>query len=199
MFSSKDFFKLHNLKSMFKVERTVSNMFTYLIIDFNFNLNLASCYLNESSFEKVTQPAASTCSSSSLRLTHHRLNRNLLIIENMHKILDIDLSNWMLEREIKNCVERPGESISIKEHQQQANNVIKYKFPNGFKLKRRKKLFLVAGEPSAEYKRSAEIDVHFVRELKDWGCGLQIITKLVNQKNIIKLVNYKCFKNIWIN
>ena len=47
--------------------------------------------------------------------------------------------------------------------------------------------------------RQGDIDIFEVKEVANWGTGLLVVTKFINNKNITKLVNYKCLKHIWVN
>lgn len=47
--------------------------------------------------------------------------------------------------------------------------------------------------------RQGDIDIFEVKEVPNWGTGLLVVTKFINNKNITKLVNYKCLKHIWVN
>lgn len=247
----------------FDVKYTKTNIFGYL--QFNLNLNHKT---------------------SLLRVVHNTsqyTDTNVLIIENLDKVLDIDLSEWVLRREIYNSIKlsngknlKKTDSIVVCDHDGD-DKVIEFKFPKGFKLKRRKKLALLSASAAnqIEYQAltisaatltkpsnqistkqvskrslivnspssttntstlttkskgssnlklninsnnksinktvsksapilnsnasSKDTDYYNCTQINDWGCGLQIVTKLINNKNMTKFVNYKSFKSIWVN
>ncbi len=235
-----------------QIEYTKSNLFAYLIINFDVTRNyLATNKQVDLNF-------------NSLRIVHDSIDGHNLVIENSHKILDLDLSEWTLRREIQNCVDIDSQ---LRE-QSSLNNIdnkeiIEFKFPKGFRLKRRKKINLIAAGNSYETKmkptmsctslnnsdknnnnlkkklkskkslmtsshslanlngiimtptitqtkcaccackllttRKGGDDVFEAKEINTWGSGLLVVTKFINSKNIVKLVNFKIIKHIWMN
>ena len=189
---------------------------------------------------------------NNLRIVHDSIDGHNLVIENSHKILDLDLSEWTLRREIHNCVEfSSNEPISLSSNP----DIIEFKFPKGFRMKRRKKINLIAAaklqpklkstiscnslnETSKKIKGKnskigsmmsldmgavavptitqtkcaccackmlttrkggGDMDIFEAKEINSWGTGLLIVTKFINSKNIVKLINFKLLKHIWIN
>ena len=178
-------------QQLFEVSYTQTNLFGY--VQFNFNLNHKT---------------------SSITIKQNKIDTSVLIIENLDKVLDLDLSEWILKREIYDALKI---TKSPKELDQ-----IEFKFPKGFKLKRRKKLILLSMSAKLnDYQIKAPIhsksqltspqskcvlpskikdtDLFYCSNIPNWGCGLQIVTKLINNKNMTKYVNYKSFKSIWSN
>jgi hypothetical protein len=179
-------------QQIFEVLYTQTNLFGY--IQFNFNLNHKT---------------------SSIRVLQNKIDTSVLIIENLDKVLDLDLSEWMLKREIYSALKITKSNSEFDQ--------IEFKFPKGFKLKRRKKLVLLSasanlsdyqavlptsvrkgvvktgGKENILQSKSKDTDLYYCGNVPNWGCGLQIVTKLLNNKNMTKYVNYRSFKSIWSN
>lgn len=47
--------------------------------------------------------------------------------------------------------------------------------------------------------RKGDIEFFEVEEIANWGSGILVLTKLINTKNVIKMVNYRYLKHIWVN
>lgn len=47
--------------------------------------------------------------------------------------------------------------------------------------------------------RKGDIEFFEVEEIANWGSGILVLTKLVNTKNVTKMVNYRYLKHIWVN
>jgi hypothetical protein len=177
-------------QQLFEVLYTQTNTFGY--VQFNFNLNHKT---------------------SSINVIQNKIDTSVLTIENLDKVLDLDLSEWVLKREVYSSLQ------SKKEFEQ-----IEFKFPKGFKLKRRRKVVLLStsaklgdyyqlatipkkslketgvGLPKGIFQsKIKDVDLYICNNIQNWGCGLQMATKLINNKNITKYVNYKSFKSIWLN
>ena len=177
-------------QQLFEVLYTQTNTFGY--VQFNFNLNHKT---------------------SSINVIQNKIDTSVLTIENLDKVLDLDLSEWILRREIYS-------SLKTKKEFEQ----IEFKFPKGFKLKRRRKVVLlstsakladyhiasipiknplkgtVVGLPKGIFQsKIKDVDLYICNNIQNWGCGLQMATKLINNKNITKYVNYRSFKSIWLN
>ncbi|CAF0830918.1 unnamed protein product [Brachionus calyciflorus] len=203
LFGSGDQFHLRPYNA--QIEHTKSNLFSYLIIKFDFIYNFKSnknrSILNSLKF-------------------YDSMDGYSITIENEHKILDIDLSEWMIRREIYS-------GIGIREPEK----VIEYRLPKFFKLKRRKKVSFISGchddrekcekefNPSSSLnsipkltqlkcaccacklmvRRSGDTDIMEVGEVSNWGSGLLTVTKLINNKNHVKMANFKFLKQIWVN
>ena len=178
-------------QQLFEVSYTQTNIFGY--VQFSFSLNHKT---------------------SSINIIQNKIDTSALTIENLDKVLDLDLSEWILRREIY------GSLKSSKELEQ-----FEFKFPKGFKLKRRKKLVLLSTSAKlSDYEASSveilkskkplsnkvdsrgifqskvkDVDLYICSNIQNWGCGLQTATKLINNKNMTKYVNYRSFKSIWSN
>jgi hypothetical protein len=293
-----------------------SRLFSYFILNFdllnNSTLNNNN-KLNVTTFNNNKKPAQLTnCQFNNLNdclaIIDSSLDGNTLIIENNHRILDFDLSEWTIRREIKNEISKSLiktmfrttttsnnssifnsliqtsnlkksksenslstfdliNNLSIKhpknrlldepaETESASNRVIEFKFPKGFRLKRRTKLNLLANSsakkdknpstfspPSlcnqiknkSSYKSASftnlnntiaeattttsrssikctccscmlttnregtETESLNISDVNNWGTGLLVVTKFINNKNLTKFVNYKCIKHIWLN
>jgi hypothetical protein len=163
-----------------EIEYTKSNLFAYLVVKFdliNNNVNNISNGKNGFSIKPAAANSinSKTSSLSSLKIVHDSIDGHSIILENSHKILDFDLSEWTVRREVYNTVT----SDFISSHNLDLENlnvnnanglnrknytsvtdlsklinkskvniepaeVIQFKFPKGFKLKRRKKVNLIA-------------------------------------------------------
>lgn len=252
-----------------KIEYTKSNLFAYLILNFDVTRNYLTVQqsTNKQNLNKMN-------SFNCLRIVHDSIDGHNLVIENSHKILDLDLSEWTLRREIQNCVDFNAQQEQPLNLNTLNREVIEFKFPKGFRLKRRKKINLIAAgklyetdsnklkspravscnslnetPPTAlgnkfnkkkklnkkttfdsngslsnlskipvatptitqtkcaccackmltTRKGGEDMDIFEAKEINSWGSGLMVVTKFINNKNIIKLVNYKCLKHIWVN
>lgn len=47
--------------------------------------------------------------------------------------------------------------------------------------------------------RKGDIEFFEVEEIANWGSGILVLTKLINTKNVTKMVNYRYLKHIWVN
>jgi hypothetical protein len=47
--------------------------------------------------------------------------------------------------------------------------------------------------------RRGDMEILEVDQVASWGSGLLVVTKLINKKNVTKLISYKYIKNIWVN
>ena len=47
--------------------------------------------------------------------------------------------------------------------------------------------------------RNGDTEILEVKEVPNWGKGLMVVTKFINNKNVVKFINYKCIKNMWLN
>jgi hypothetical protein len=276
------------------IEYTKSNLFAYFVIKFDLLNSMNSINLTS----KMTSNVNVNCF---LKIVNDSIDGHSIMIENSHKILDFDLSEWTIRREIHNAinpdfikknklnlectnvkintVNSNGEWKSVKDLNDENSaacahsvEVIQYKFPKNFKLKRRKKINLIASGASGmnnnnstnlnraktksslscnslseinssssrskSNKRSkltgsstsltgisaytgpsqitkskcaccackimltqkkGDIDSLEIKEVSTWGSGLLVITKFINNKNVSKLIDIKCLKNIWVN
>lgn len=187
-----------------QIENTKSNLFSYLIVKFDFIYNSVS--------------GKNRSILNSLKI-NDSMDGYWLTLENDHKILDIDLSEWTIRREIYNSVD-----------ESQPNKIIEYKLPKLFKLKRRKKVNFVCSKNLDEdddknscssltlnslpkltqlkcaccacklvVKRNGDTDILEVSDIENWGTGSLIVTKLIDKKNALKMANFKFLKKIWIN
>ena len=168
-----------------EIEYTKSNLFAYLVVKFdliNNNVNNNNNNINngKTGFKPNTANSINSSKSSnslnSLKIVHDSIDGHSIILENSHKILDFDLSEWTIRREVYNTVTSDFISshnldlenlnvnnankglnrknfTSVTDLSKLINNskgniepaeVIQYKFPKGFKLKRRKKVNLIA-------------------------------------------------------
>lgn len=187
-----------------QIEYSKSNLFSYLIIKFDLIYNSI----------KSNNKNASILNSLKF---YDTVDGHSITIENQHKILDIDLSEWTIRREIFS-------TVTLKDPDQ----VIEYKLPQFFKLKRRKKVSFVCANCDKDddefssngslnsfpklthlkcaccacklmVKRSGDVDIMEVEQVANWGCGLLTVTKLISNKNVIKMANFKFLKQIWVN
>lgn len=282
-----------------QIEYTKSHLFAYFVIKFDLIFNINSFKQNASQLASSLPPSSTPNNGSksilsNLRIISDSFDGHSIIIENSHKILDIDLSDWTLRREIYNSgpfidnnqiyneilskcstidIENSSSEPSVSESDVE---IIEYKFPKNFKLKRRKKINLIAAgggresssklaklsrgslskcssfsctdlsrnpEPSPPnnqmtpasstlslvsdggssttsmssvkskliaskcaccsckmlVKRKGDVEFFELDEIPSWGSGILVITKLVNNKNAVKLVNFKFLKHIWVN
>ena len=294
-----------------QIEYTKSNLFAYFVIKFDliFNINSFKHHQTSSSSSSSSSlpPTSSSTSSNSksilcnLKIINDSFDGHSIIIENSHKILDIDLSDWTLRREIYNSAPFIDKDNIYNEivskcsvltdidnlaPLNEGNNVdiIEFKFPSNFKLKRRKKINLIAAGPknstidfslfndesayfvkkstltstslcslscnnlsdlNSRYernklssasstlslassgassttsmssvkskliaskcaccsckmlvKRKGDVEFFEIGEIPTWGSGILVITKLVNNKGLVKLINFKFLKHIWVN
>lgn len=186
------------------IENTKSNLFSNLIVKFDFIQNSIS--------------GKNRSILNSLKL-NDSTDGHCLTMENDHKILDIDLSEWTIRREIYSCID-----------DNQPNKTIDYKFPKYFKLKRRKKVNFVCSSGldldidddtcsslslnslpkltqlkcaccacKLMIKRNGDTDIMEVKDVHNWGTGSLTVTKLIDTKNVIKMANFKFLKQIWID
>lgn len=47
--------------------------------------------------------------------------------------------------------------------------------------------------------RRGDVEFFEVEEVSNWGSGILVLTKLINTKSVIKMVNYRYLKHIWVN
>lgn len=47
--------------------------------------------------------------------------------------------------------------------------------------------------------RKGDVEFFEIDEISNWGSGILVLTKLINAKNVIKMVNYRYLKHIWVN
>jgi len=47
--------------------------------------------------------------------------------------------------------------------------------------------------------RKGDIEFFEIEEISNWGSGILVLTKLINTKNVTKMVNYRYLKHIWVN
>lgn len=144
-----------------KIETTKSNLFSFFVIKFDL---IYHNYTNSNKLIKLNHSNSNSILNS-LKL-EDSIDGLTINIENTHKILDIDLSEWKLKREIyytnKNpsnfdfdtnlskfnfncsssidCLVLANEDMT----KDSCNEFIEYTFPKGFKLKRRKRISLIA-------------------------------------------------------
>ena len=272
-----------------EIEYTKSNLFAYFVVKFDLLNSMNSINLNN----KMTSNVNVNCF---LKIVDDSVDGHSITIENGHKILDFDLSEWTIRREIYSNINNefikknklnleccPSVNINSsngdsdwksvtnlsEENFTPSIEVIQYKFPKNFKLKRRKKVNLVASgvnginndnisqtktksslscnslsEITTKISRSSssnrfkltgsstsltgisqytgpsqitkskcaccackimltqkkgDVDSLEIKEVSTWGSGLFVITKFINSKNVPKLINIKCIKNIWVN
>jgi hypothetical protein len=126
-----------------------------------------------------------------VRTSQSLLNKTFILIENLHRVLDLDLSEWSLVREIH----YPASMTMVKNY-----GLIRFQFPKNFVLKRRRKIYLLAkgfGNGNLTPKKDSEVLV--VESVSDWGIGMSVVTKLINDKNIVKFVSVCCLNDIWFN
>ena len=252
-----------------QIEYTKSNLFAYLTVNFD----LANTYSSKQN--KVSFKSGLSCN---FRIVNDSIDGHSITIENNHRILDFDLSGWTIRREILNCsnidcltlkstqenLDLLLESTNMLDASHLPDDVVEFTFPKGFRLKRRKKINLVAAgseyyrpksslscyslndiqtdkdikksyssssltnnasnnnintltknnsilprtnlkcaccacKTLATRKGSNDLDVYEVKEISNWGTGILVVTKFTNSKNVTKLINYKCLKQIWLN
>lgn len=129
-----------------QIEYTKSNLFAYLKLDFDLT---RSYYTTSSSGVASKQkPATNHTNLNCLRIAVDSIDGHSIVIENSHKILDFDLSDWTLRREIQNypnfnmsasagrvCVPFKipveGDVKLIAENDSKLIDVIEFKFPKG--------------------------------------------------------------------
>jgi hypothetical protein len=313
-----------------QIEYTKSNLFAYFVIKFDliFNINAHKHQTMQGNSNITTSAASAPAlhhSSKSiledLKITNDSFDGHSIIIENNHKILDIDLSEWTLRREIYNAGPFLDNEVLYNEIIAKCSamtdlagqplsdvsdvELIQYTFPKNFKLKRRKKINLLASgqrqqqqslkvaasssfldlssfsnESSGYFssskrssnlaasslcssfscnnltdmkaggeaannivvnhmtqatstmslisttsstvstasvksrmiaskcaccsckmlvKRKGDVEFFEIGEVSTWGSGILVITKLINNKGVVKLVNFKFLKHIWVN
>jgi hypothetical protein len=233
----------HNFKmrpSIANIEYTKSNMFGYLMVKFDL---INEGYLSAKSFNSNTK---SNNSLHNIKIIHDSIDGHSIVIENNHKLLDFDLSEWTIRREIMNKMPDNCSNLSDLLMLLENNNeveVIEYKFPKGFRLKRRNKINLIASGESMSFlvnmknlnqldsnkcvqfiskfanqpnycmnkskcscsscqmflKLEANLELVEIKEVSNWGFGVLVLTKFINNKNTVKLVDYKFLKDIWVN
>ncbi len=289
-----------------QIEYTKSNLFAYFVIRFDLIFNI-NAFKHQSNLPPQPNQLTSKSILSDLKITNDSFDGHSIIIENNHKILDIDLSEWTLRREIYNSgpfidnaniyneivtkcsamTDMDGPPLSDSDV-----TVIQYTFPKNFKLKRRKKINLLAAggkkktpsscsslldlssfsnESSGYFssnlatssslcsslscnnlselkveksengtnlapalstlslmstnststvssvkscmiaskcaccsckmliKRKGDVEFFEIGEVATWGSGILVITKMINNKGVVKLVNFKFLKHIWVN
>ena len=150
-----------------EIEYTKSNLFAYFVIRFDLLNSMNSINLNSGGSGSV---------NCFLKIVSDSVDGHSITIENSHKILDFDLSEWTIRREVHSTVRadlikrkkldmecakakmaasKPVNWKSVTSLDSNASahadsepaasvEVIQYKFPRNFKLKRRKKISLVA-------------------------------------------------------
>lgn len=299
-----------------QIEYTKSNLFAYFIIKFDIIYHNYAKITNNLSVPKLQTKKNLNTMLSCIKIVNDSIDGHSILLENTHKILDIDLSEWTLRREVYNDFRlncsNDFNKLVLNEANLVSDFVVEYKFPKAFKLKRRKKVNLIAAgsnfgsnvkiattstiqthsevakvydgkklivdlnsstikshisyscyslnsetdyikkfnqfsissnslkttsniqqsESSLQVQQAAKNqpanvknvaketmkltkcgccacktmvtrigDVEFfeVKEISNWGSGILVITKLINNKNVKKLVNYKYLKHIWIN
>lgn len=300
-----------------QIEHTKSNLFAYFVIKFDiiYHNYATLTTTNNNTTPKIAVTSAKTnntnCILNCLKILYDSIDGHSILIENSHKILDIDLSEWTLRREIYNDFPL-NSSLKTTTTKLTSDLVVEYKFPKGFKLKRRKKINLIAAgkvanlgnnnnnntvksisaqnssklnnskfsiscnslngdanvskeafkrppiKPSysslslnppfitssnsvysppppsiatngnissssssnemgnkkvaAEKStkcaccacktmvtRKGDVEFFEVKEISNWGSGILVMTRLINNKNVTKMVNYKYLKHIWVN
>jgi len=128
-----------------QIEYTKSNLFAYLKLDFDLTRN----YYAANSKHNVNANHLNC-----LRIVVDSIDGHSIVLENSHKILDFDLSEWTLRREIQNCpnfdmlngsdtgrvsvpfrIPVEGDVKLMSDHENSDPNlidVIEFKFPKGW-------------------------------------------------------------------
>ena len=129
-----------------QIEYTKSNLFAYLKLNFDLTRNYYAL-ANKQNSKQINN------SLNCLRIVVDSIDGHSIVLENSHKILDFDLSEWTLRREIQNCpnfnlfntshIEAPVVpllkiSADLNEHPVDADShdsklitIIDFKFPKG--------------------------------------------------------------------
>ncbi len=127
-----------------QIEYTKSNLFAYLKLDFDLTRNY---------YAANSKPNLNANHLNCLRIVVDSIDGHSIVLENSHKILDFDLSEWTLRREIQNCpsfdmfsgsatgrvsvpfrIPAEGEVKLMSEHENsdpKLVDVIEFKFPKG--------------------------------------------------------------------
>ncbi|RNA13021.1 hypothetical protein BpHYR1_031699 [Brachionus plicatilis] len=178
------------------------DLYSYLIVKFDFIHNSVS--------------GKNRSILNSLKLNDDSIDGHWLSMHNEHKILDIDLSEWQIRREIYSTIE-----------QVQPHQTIEYRLPKFFKLKRRKKVNFVCSANNLDLdtcsslsfnslpkltqlkcaccacklmvKQNGDTDILQVKDVHNWGTGSLTVTKLIDKKNTIKMANFTFSKQLWLN
>ena len=79
-----------------QIEYTKSNLFAYLKLNFDLTRNYYAL-ANKQNSKQINN------SLNCLRIVVDSIDGHSIVLENSHKILDFDLSEWTLRREIQNC------------------------------------------------------------------------------------------------
>jgi hypothetical protein len=135
----------------------------------------------------------STNCGISLKTSQNSLSTTFILIENLDRVLDLNLSEWCLTREINN-------PVSISTNTSDNVCLVMFKFPRNFVLRRRKKLYLLTKNfQDVNSLKNKESDVLLADNVVDWGIGISVMTKLVNNRNIVKFININALHDIWFN
>ena len=176
-----------------EIEYTKSNLFAYLVIKFDLLNSMNS--INNKSSSNV---------NCFLKIVSDSIDGHSITIENSHKILDFDLSEWTIRREIyttitseflkKNHLDMDNINAKIDASQNwtsvsqlnlastpsgemtPAVEVVQYKFPKNFKLKRRKKINLIASGGNSSGTPLAKTDSKSSLSCNSLNSSLAIVT-----------------------
>ncbi len=154
-----------------QIEFTKSNLFAYLKLNFDLTRNYynANSKQNSGGKQHLTNSGNNNC----LRIVLDSIDGHSIVLENSHKILDFDLSEWTLRREIQNSPNfdifnstepvllpsplklKVSDTDNAENLDSKLVTVIEFKFPKGFKLKRRKKVNLIAAAAKKDSSNNA--------------------------------------------
>ena len=85
-----------------QIEYTKSRLFAYLKLDFDLTRSYYNAGSGAAGVANKQKPSTNHANLNCLRIAMDSLDGHSIVIENSHKILDFDLSDWTLRREIQN-------------------------------------------------------------------------------------------------